>query len=397
MNRIRFAAAGLFFLLESHAIADPRETLVTELDAPAAASTAVSYASKGVIDASSDKTTATLKLGRLRPVDGSATMLRSFGLVGKTPFDSENDDKKDVGTSSGLTTGSSLRLEYGLLKWPEFRARSVAMMDEVCTTYLGRALPGYYWSRKESEQTPQLNLARPALGKSCMELLTPEGLSAVVDKINADAKTIAETNKVPEPPKLIPVAGYEEILKEGAAAYYSANQGGFQTGWGLNFALTGNRQAFSYASETAPTIASEETKSGRGVSITYSMIRNSSVFGVGASYERTYKGGKELEICSPIGTTGSLKCMTGALTAPERESNRLIFAEYRTALKKLPSFAISPRIEYAHIGSAFSVSLPIYLSADKDRVLDGGLSVNWDEEDHLSISIFVGKSFAFFE
>lgn len=399
MSHVRIGTAVFVacVLLRSNALADPREDGARELDAPTAASTTGSFASKAILDASSDKTTATLKLGRLRPVDGSASKLRSFGLVAKTPFDSEKDDTKDIGTSSGLTVGGNLRLEYGFLNWPQFSADAERAMGEICSRYIGRVLPSYYWSREEAGANPERNLARSAADKSCADLLSADGIAAVVKKINDDAEVASEKNKTPLPPKLAPIPGYEAILKEGAEMYAQRNASGFTNAWGLTFAVTGNRQKFAYSSEATPTETTEETRSGRGVSITYNLIRHSSIVGIGASYERAYTGGTEVEICSPIGATGSLKCANGSLTAPERKSDRLVFVEYRSVLKQFPSFAISPRLEYAHRDSAFSFSLPIYLSADENRVLDGGLSINWDEKEHMNVAVFIGKAFKFFD
>ena len=59
-------------------------------------------------------------------------------------------------------------------------------------------------------------------------------------------------------------------------------------------------------------------------------------------------------------------------------------------------FALSPRVEYGVKTHDYGVQLPIYLAANKDRILDGGIGIGWTNIDHWGVSIFVGKAFSFF-
>lgn len=386
--------ATILFALPASGQTDSAKETAKQLDSPDGNSHAANFQPRAVIEASPDKTTAALRVARLLPL-GDASTLVNVALTAKTPFNSEKDEEKDIGTLSGLTAGSSVRLEFGMLKWPRFLRTKEDEMDETCSTYVGRVLPGYHWSRMQTDPRPvEFNLARPAIGVSCFELLTPKGMDAAVKKVNEGAAAKAKNEGKPDPDDVAPVAGADAVLEQGLDKLQRLNEEGFEPVQGWTLAATANRQQFAFSSEAAPATVSEQNKNGRGVSLTYTLIRHASVLGIGASYEKSHKGAKEIEVCTPIGTTGSLKCANAALKPPTEETDRLLFVEFRKRYKNL---ATSPRVEYETGEAEFSVNIPIYFVPDEKRVLDGGLSLAWSEEDDFGVSIFVSKPFKFFD
>jgi hypothetical protein len=229
-----------------------------------------------------------------------------------------------------------------------------------------------------------------------LDLLTVDALKGVVKALNDKAAGKAKEEKKPVPPPISLAPDADLNLKKGRALYLSLNETGFATAWGVTLAATGNRQKFTFASAAAPATTMDETDFGRGVSLTFTVIKSSAVFAAGASYERSYKGGKPVQICTPLGTTGSSQCSNAALTPPKESTDKLLFLEFRAAVPS-GNLATSPRIEYKTDTSDFGIKFPIYFVPNDKRVLNGGLALGWTKQDHLTAGVFVGKAFAFLD
>jgi len=384
----------------SFAMDPERKAVAQELDSPDAATTTGNFTPKAIIEASTDKTTATLSYAKAFALDHKSWLLDT-ALTVKAPFDSSKDDVKDIGSISGLTAGTNVRLEIGTLYWPLPSPASLQEIDRVCNQYLQRVLPDYHWSTDPNDlNTEDLgasehNLAKITKGASCFVLLAPGGLDDALKKINDKVTENAKLLNKPPPSAIAPVAGSEDVLAAGFEALKKANKGTLARAHSVTLALTANRQKFSFASEATPTEVTDANKTGKGISLSYSYIMPSSVLAIGVSYQKSFKGADEVQICSPIGSTGSTQCSSAALKGPTESTDKLIFAEYRAAIGS--NVALSPRVEYKTTKSDVGVSLPIYLAKNEQHVLDGGVSLGWTREDHFAASVFVSKAFQFFD
>jgi hypothetical protein len=382
------------------------------LDSPDGSSTAINYSPKGVVQAGTDKTTATVTVAKMWSLKDGVNLVNA-GFTASSPFDSSKDDVVDVGTLSGLTAGTNARLELGYLHWPHFARSAEDEMAELCTENVKALYPGAAFSSAGPATVDGLpNLNAPPYNMSCFDLLNPDKIDDNVKAINEKAAAAAKAKKAPAPapgpcpaPAPVPCLAPVEIAAATSAkatagkAYPQLLQitsSGFATAWGVTLAATGNRQKFTFASMATPTKTTDEVDFGRGVSLTVVIVKSSAVFSAGAFYERSYKGAKEMQICSPIGTTGSSQCSTGALQAPKESTDKLLFVELRSAIERSGNLAISPRVEYKTTTSDVGIKLPIYFIPNDKRLLDGGISLGWTKEDHFTAGVFVGKAFSFF-
>lgn len=361
--------------------------------------------SKLALEAATEKTTASFKIGRSRVLDlggtGSSTKIGKLAMSAKLPFDASQETSKDVGTLSGLTVGTSAQVETGLFFWPQTPSGTLRQIDDVCNQAVGTLFPQYGWYRVGDPQDEHRYFNAPDMGGvSCEEILTSE---------EALRKAVAKRNELNKPKKAtptttggengatLPVAvippNSREIQATYLRRYASQRRAGMQ---GVTLALAGNRQKLSYASAATPSVITEEIKYGYGASLAYTRVGGGYVLGAGLSWEKAYKGGKEQEICNPIGTTGSLACDKGSLDAPTTEKDEILFVEYR-AWPRFGSLAWSPRVEYNFDGSDFGVRVPVFLVADPKRVLDGGIALGWTSDEHFTASVFISKSFTFFD
>jgi len=103
------------------------------------------------------------------------------------------------------------------------------------------------------------------------------------------------------------------------------------------------------------------------------------MYSAGLSYEKSYKNGDPVQVCSPVSGSASLKCPSGSIGAPKDMFSKIVFTESRILLK-VGAFAVAPRIEYDFAASKFAAKLPIYLAPNKDKVLTGGLDLKRREE-----------------
>lgn len=370
--------------------------------------------SKFVLEASSEKTTASFRVGKRwvtvspRADDGDDIRDRTshLSLSATTPFDGENDKRKDLGDLSGLTAGTSTRLEGGFTWWPRAPKGTVWRLDEVCNDAvrdLFVSTPGVQYSFAWREGSPVPTPQRAALlfedaEVDCAGMLqTDAGLKAAADKVNATNQAKAkEDNSFKVPPKVKVAADtsrrdeFWSLLLGRVREARGASHGG-------TLSIAGNRQEFAYASMAAPSVITEDVKEGYGLTLGYNLVLDTSVLSVTASYEETYKGAKEQEICNPIGTTGSLTCADAALSKPSNKENEILAVEYRVILNRSFPVALGPRVQFSVEDSEFGVRLPIYFAPDPKRAIDGGLALTWSEEDETSVSVFVGKAFKFFD
>lgn len=373
-------------------------------EAPAARSTIGGAASHFAIEAGTDKTTASGKIGYAWSVGGDNAW--KLALSAKAPFDPEKEKQKDLGTLSGLTAGTSAQLEIGVFNWPKVNFKG---MDEVCRDAIEEMFNGTYsWlvtGEPYSNRYKYFNWGgkdKVLGGARCEAILSSrEGLENAIKARNeatrADPPAASET----APADAITPENWDEIQKKHLVLYRAAkhqtpDQRPRRGAQGVTLAITANRQTFAYADVAAPAMAAEETKNGFGVSVAYTFVGDRFVAGGGFAWERSYEGEEEQQVCSPIGTTGSTSCRDTALAAPTDKEDRLVFAEVRAALP-IFGLAISPRVEFSLEESEYAVKLPIFVARDSKKVLNGGIALGWDEENDFGATVFVGKSFDFFD
>lgn len=377
---------------------------LAQVEAPPLSSTStVGLPASGIsIEAGTDKTTASAKLGDVWTSSDGVSVYH-WGVSAKAPFDSTKDDNVDLGTLSGLTAGSSVKIEGGWFNWP-VTADAELPKQKICKAAIENMVPGYSWwvagDTRDDFRFLNVGGKDQELGKAdCNVVLTSyEGLGNAIEarnKATADAPQ-PQTGKKPQNAQLPPRAIFDRWSKQFQETVRAAlvNRG---LPMGITISGSANRQKFSFAdSATSPTKVTSDTKEGYGASITGTLVGPWYVLGAGYEFSKTFKNGTQTQICTPIGTSSATSCANGSLTPPTEKSDHILFVEGRAIVDARHRFALSPRVEYSVKTHDFGVQLPIYLPANKDRILGGGITVGWTENDHWGVSIFVGKAFSFF-
>ena len=365
-------------------------------------STQAGSASSIALDSSTDKTSATIKINGTW--DPRPDLLFDLGLVAKTPFDSEKDSTRDLGDLTGLTAGTSIKIEAGVLQWPLVSLAGTKAIVDVCSSAIAEIFPDHFVSMTNPGDPK--NLLNPDFNTDCPSMLEFSQLQAAVENGNTAraaahkaAVEAAKAAKSPEPPAptkmQLPISA-EAILKQAKLKAAKLEDEVRPDSHGLTLSLAGNKQDFSFVTEAAPTVSQDQSKYGYGAELAYRFVGTNSVLSAGAGYHRSFKGSKERQICSPIGTTGSTVCSNAALKPPSEKKSGTGFVEYRTIYEKPFRLAISPRAEVDLESGDVGVRVPIYLVPNAERVLDAGVALGWTEEDKFGASIFVGKAFSFF-
>jgi hypothetical protein len=407
------------FLLPVHsAAATPlgADEKLAKVEAPPLSSTStVGLPATGIsIEAGSDKTTASANLGNVWTSSDGVSVYH-WGISAKAPFDSTKDDKVDIGTLSGLTAGSSLKIEGGWFHWPA--TVDVEKKNQIlCKDAIEHLVPGYSWlipvANQNSATTDPFKYLNFGGAKfelayaTCDTILASyEGLESAIEARNKATADYIDpaTGKKPEAEKLPPEAQlpsraeFDRWSKEYKNNARAALANGAELPMGISISATANRQKFSFAdSATAPTKVTSANKQGYGASVTGTLVGPWYVLGAGYEYSRTFKGGTQTQICTPIGTSSATSCANGALAPPTEKIDHILFVEGRMIVDARHRFALSPRVEYGVKTHDYGVQLPIYLAGNKDRILDGGIGIGWTNIDHWGVGIFVGKAFSFF-
>jgi outer membrane receptor protein involved in Fe transport len=108
-------------------------------------------------------------------------------------------------------------------------------------------------------------------------------------------------------------------------------------------------------------------------------------------------GSQKTQTLCPGGATGVLACVTGFIGAPKRQQQELLAAGVRYIGETpwgLP-IGVGPSVTYETRSKAYAVQVPIYLVADKDKNLTGGIRYDWTSDTHHStVGIFLTSAFS---
>lgn len=334
-----------------------------------------------------------------------------WGVKAQAPFDKDKQDEVDIGTLSGLSSGTSASLDASWMLWPGVPPSAQELRTEYCDVELPKVVPGFKW---QDSDRPELSLSLSTPLGCHVSLFTAESIEAMVKKLNAAVEKynapIKKRNEVAAaaclPPKTCPapepladpaepVENLKARLKSLDRSRLADNASTIRL---ITLGVSANQKDFSYVLGTAPTEVLKSDKTGSGASIGYTEVHGRWLWSVGYSRERSYKGADKLNVCSPIGTTGSASCKEAAVGAPTFSDTDIAFAEARWTIAPA-KLALSPRIEYDADESAWAVRIPIYLATNAKDELTGGIVLGYTtgDEDDLGIAVFVGKAFSFFD
>ena len=306
----------------------------------------------------------------------------------------------DVGTLSGLSAGTSLAFELSHVDWPDAANDRRKAADAVCDNLIPEAIEGY--SR---------DIVNAHGGWRCAPGdLNEEKLQAAVKTLNdkrtacADKKaagTLAANDVVCETLLAAPAARLSlrvEELLVGADERLGRMIDQVQTPISLwTVGATANEQKFSFALPETPTQVDHDDKNGWAVSAVFTRLSRAFLWSVGYSHEESYEAAAKVDICSPIGATGSSSCRQASLGAPTSQQSELAFAEVRWILPSR-KLALSPRMQFDIEESEWAVRVPVYLVRNQQGAFTTGLALGYTSKDSdVGLAVFVGKEFAFFD
>jgi hypothetical protein len=442
--------ATLFGLccVPSFAQADPGKADPATADDPDAKSVATGSESRVILEAGDADAKATARLAHA--FDLSDDYRARYAFTVTAPFDSRKADKADVGTLSGLTTGTSATLEFGVARWAQAGEAEALAVKAVCEKYIPQLIPGYTWS----------NVTK-AIGELCrVDLFETAALAAVVKKLNGRRAGCAKCVDIPDQePSLCgllrksreqscanpdgttaavcalleknlreecaacekPSAGelaacaelatikhdakladaHEELLADANRALQPEAEKLFRPLTTLTLALKANQQHFDYVLVEDLATAKSSDKKGTGITVALTHVLRSSAWIVGYSHEESYKGSDVVQLCTPVGMTGATSCKQATIGAPKKETAELAFVENRMAIIG-GRFGFAPRVEFDFKKSNWAVRLPLYFIANKDKQLTAGFALGYSEgerekkKEEFGASVFISKAFTFY-
>ena len=152
----------------------------------------------------------------------------------------------------------------------------------------------------------------------------------------------------------------------------------------------------SYAWRDALDLVShKESLSGTAATLQFATLFPNDVFlGLGYRREHALKEQSKVQLCTPYGSTGVLKCESSALGAPIREEADVLTTELRV---RRGSAAAKLEVQFDCRSHAWSAYLPLYFLRNDASGLTGGVAGRWrsDPKDS-SVALFVGTAFELF-
>lgn len=121
------------------------------------------------------------------------------------------------------------------------------------------------------------------------------------------------------------------------------------------------------------------------------------LFKLGFRYQEAFKAAGSQIVCPPSNGTDPVACNTGIFGGPSQRENLQLSFETRSILK---GSALSLLVTHDFENDETGIDLPIYIVSDSKGNLNGGLRFGWtsiDDDDDLSVGVFIGRSFKFFD
>ena len=112
-------------------------------------------------------------------------------------------------------------------------------------------------------------------------------------------------------------------------------------------------------------------------------------------YEQRYASNPMVELCTPIGPVGSLRCGDQSVGAPKEKTRSVGQVEVRHYFPG-SDIGINPRLSRDFENKVTAFEVPVYFIRNAQGVLNGGLSLGWREagEDEAtgawSVAFFIG-------
>ncbi len=132
---------------------------------------------------------------------------------------------------------------------------------------------------------------------------------------------------------------------------------------------------------------------------------SSSTLTVGLEYQEDFEAAPAQTLCeSSDNETDHVECFTGSFEKPIKMNKGLIFADYRQYFKLQDNdniffnkVGLQVRTTYDFVNDEFGVDAPIYLFADQDNNLSGGIRLGYrTDTDDITVGIFLGAAFEIF-
>jgi hypothetical protein len=168
----------------------------------------------------------------------------------------------------------------------------------------------------------------------------------------------------------------------------------FVTSAGLPITIAGTakvgRRDITYAdAQTLVDSTVNRTPWSIGVAAGLYVPRSASLVAFGYDRVHDEKAGRTTQLCSPIGTSGSLRCRSTTFGAPSADERDVLSAEARRYYSQ--GFGFSLRAESDLRDGTFSIALPLYFLTSKSSGLNGGVAPQWSSDHRtLSMTVFVG-------
>jgi hypothetical protein len=406
--QVRALLIGLFVVpcaAQGQELTPARKDALQGISAPDGQSVGASLLDVATIEAGTSDTKASITFSGFIPDAGTGSWYQTFSVGGEAAVTKGSTDDATVGTLSGLSKGSSARASYSWIHWARMGPTEFDLRAEFCRRNFKDLIGKHSWEESA--------LAGGNAGCDT-GLFTEARLKALVDTIEVARKECIEGKSTLDPGICQRLKDLGEAkLPTGAALSVRLDR--IRSKWVemardieakdlerpahfITVAAKVNRAKANYFAETDLTTLVKDHSTGYGGTASYSRFYGRRLLSAGFSIEKSYKANDEVEVCSPIAGTTSLKCITGPIGPPKDSFARIAHAEARW-LSRSARIAVAPRMEYDFTGSTFAVRVPVYLAPDKKKSLIGGIALGYTDKDDagFGVSVFVGKAFSFFE
>ena len=172
-------------------------------------------------------------------------------------------------------------------------------------------------------------------------------------------------------------------------AYQQYTKNYFKWGHIYELKIGAARNQYDYLDPALTEQSTTELGWTLGASMGFTTPKRRAMFAFGFDLERAYEE-QDSNVYCPDSPSFPVQCVTGSLGAPDKDWNRLLWVEARSAAFDIPfSFRVTRELE----DSVTGIDMPIYFLHDDDGLFTGGLRLGWTSENGFDAGIFVGKAF----
>lgn len=158
-------------------------------------------------------------------------------------------------------------------------------------------------------------------------------------------------------------------------------------GWSITPSMRVGQKSYKFVDDSNVINDTKQDKTSFSAALAGSLffdgpgfLKNGALAGLRVKYEKSYQAAPDLQICTPLATTGAATCRTTGMKAPQESKGTIV--QGQIAVVPVKGIGVSLLLSRDVKNDITGIELPVYLASDdKTGLLTGGIKLSWESEE----------------